>query len=26
MNTWLHSAVMKKLAENGGTVPAELLN
>ena len=26
MNTWLHSAVLKKLAENGGTVPAELLN
>jgi hypothetical protein len=26
MNTWLHSAVMKKLAENGGKVPADLLN
>ena len=26
MNTWLHSAVMKKLAENGGTVPAEFLD
>jgi len=25
MNIWLHSAVMKKLAENGGRVPAELL-
>jgi Domain of unknown function (DUF3597) len=25
MNIWLHSAVMKKLAENGGKVPAELL-
>jgi len=24
MNTWLHKAVMKKLAENGGQVPAEL--
>jgi hypothetical protein len=26
MNIWLHSAVMKKLAENGGKVPADLLN
>jgi Domain of unknown function (DUF3597) len=25
MNIRLHSAVMKKLAENGGKVPAELL-
>jgi hypothetical protein len=25
MNIWLHSAVMKKLAENGGKVPADLL-
>jgi hypothetical protein len=24
MNTWLHKALMKKLAENGGKVPAEL--
>lgn len=24
MNVWLHQQVMKKLAENGGTVPAEL--
>ena len=24
MNMWLHKAVMKKLAENGGKVPAEL--
>lgn len=24
MNTWLHSQVMKKLAENGGKVPADL--
>ncbi|MBG9388212.1 DUF3597 domain-containing protein [Caenimonas aquaedulcis] len=24
MNLWLHKAVMKKLAENGGKVPAEL--
>ena len=24
MNTWLHKAVMKKLADNGGKVPAEL--
>jgi hypothetical protein len=26
MNIWLHKAVMKKLAENGGRVPAELLD
>jgi len=25
MNMWLHKEVMRKLAENGGTVPAELL-
>ena len=24
MNIWLHKAVMKKLAENGGKVPEEL--
>lgn len=26
MNIWLHKQVMKKLAENGGKVPAELLH
>jgi len=26
MNIWLHKEVLKKLAENGGKVPAELLN
>lgn len=26
MNIWLHKQVMKKLAENGGKVPAELLS
>jgi hypothetical protein len=26
MNMWLHKAVMKKLAENGGKVPAELMD
>ena len=26
MNVWLHTSVMKKIAENGGKVPAELLN
>ena len=26
MNIWLHKQVMKKLAENGGTVPADLLD
>jgi hypothetical protein len=25
MNIWLHSAVIKKIAENGGKVPADLL-
>lgn len=25
MNVWLHKQVMKKLAENGGKIPAELL-
>jgi len=24
MNIWLHKQVMKKLAENGGKVPADL--
>ena len=26
MNVWLHKEVMKKLAENGGKVPAELMS
>ena len=26
MNIWLHKQVMKKVAENGGRVPADLLN
>jgi hypothetical protein len=26
MNLWLHKAVMKKLADNGGKVPPELLS
>jgi hypothetical protein len=26
MNVWLHKEVMRKLAENGGKVPAELLS
>jgi hypothetical protein len=26
MNIWLHKQVLRKLAENGGKVPAELLN
>ncbi|MES2437960.1 MAG: DUF3597 domain-containing protein [Verrucomicrobiota bacterium] len=26
MNVWLHRAVIKKLAENGGEVPADLLD
>jgi hypothetical protein len=26
MNIWLHKEVIKKLSENGGKVPAELLN
>lgn len=25
MNIWLHKEVMRKLAENGGTVPADLM-
>lgn len=25
MNMWLHKTVLKKLAENGGNIPAELL-
>jgi hypothetical protein len=25
MNMWLHSAVLKKIAENGGNIPQELL-
>jgi hypothetical protein len=25
MNVWLHKTVMKKLAENGGNIPRELL-
>jgi hypothetical protein len=25
MNIWLHKQVMRKLAENGGKVPADLL-
>lgn len=25
MNVWLHKAVMRKLAENGGNIPQELL-
>ncbi len=25
MNTWLHKALLKKLSENGGKVPADLL-
>lgn len=25
MNVWLHKAVLKKLADNGGQVPSELL-
>lgn len=25
MNMWLHKAVLQKLAENGGNIPAELL-
>ena len=25
MNEWLHKAVMQKLADNGGKVPAEML-
>jgi hypothetical protein len=26
MNVWLHKEVLKKLSENGGKVPAELLS
>ena len=26
MNVWLHKAVLKKLADNGGKVPADLLD
>lgn len=26
MNVWLHKALMKKLADNGGKVPADLLD
>ncbi len=26
MNIWLHKQVMRKLAENGGKVPAELMD
>ena len=26
MNMWLHKEVLKKLSENGGKVPADLLN
>jgi hypothetical protein len=26
MNMWLHKELMKKLSENGGKVPAELLD
>ncbi|MNE92879.1 hypothetical protein D3C80_1906580 [compost metagenome] len=26
MNMWLHKALLKKLSENGGKVPAELLD
>jgi hypothetical protein len=26
MNMWLHKAVLRKLAENGGNIPAELLD
>ena len=26
MNTWLHKAVMNKLAQNGGNIPKELLD
>ncbi len=26
MNTWLHKALLKKLSENGGKVPADLLD
>ncbi|MEJ5226080.1 MAG: DUF3597 domain-containing protein, partial [Anaerolineales bacterium] len=26
MNTWLHKTVLQKIAENGGNIPAELLD
>jgi hypothetical protein len=26
MNIWLHKQVLKKLAENGGKIPADLLD
>ena len=26
MNVWLHKAVLKKIAQNGGNVPADLLD
>jgi hypothetical protein len=26
MNIWLHKAVMRELAKNGGNVPAELMD
>jgi hypothetical protein len=26
MNTWLHKTVMKKIAENGGNIPKDLLD
>ena len=26
MNIWLHKALMKKLAENGGKVPSDLMH
>lgn len=26
MNVWLHKAVLKKLSENGGTVPHDLMD
>jgi len=26
MNTWLHKAVLKKIAENGGNIPQSLLD
>jgi hypothetical protein len=26
MNTWLHKTVLKKIAENGGNIPRELLD
>ncbi len=26
MNTWLHKTVLKKIAENGGNIPQDLLD